>query len=72
MEVLSRMLIKEKSYKNVPDLKIGSLEPHPEKVLQFGEGNFLRGFVDWMFNRLNSKGLFNGSVVVVQPIKVGL
>lgn len=72
MEVLSRMLIKEKSYKNVPDLKIGSLEPHPEKVLQFGEGNFLRGFVDWMFNRLNSKGLFNGSVVVVQPIKSGL
>jgi len=44
----------------------------PEKVLQFGEGNFLRGFVDWMIHRLNTMGLFNGSVVVVQPIAQGL
>lgn len=44
---------------------------YPEKVIQFGEGNFLRAFVDWMFNELNKQGLFNGSVVVVQPIPVG-
>ena len=44
----------------------------PEKVLQFGEGNFLRCFVDWMFNELNKKANFNGSVVVVQPIDKGM
>ncbi|MCS7033252.1 MAG: tagaturonate reductase [Phycisphaerae bacterium] len=44
----------------------------PERVLQFGEGNFLRGFVDWMIHRLNSAGLFGGRVVVVQPIPQGL
>ena len=44
----------------------------PERVLQFGEGNFLRCFVDWMFNELNKKTDFNGSVVVVQPIDKGM
>lgn len=44
----------------------------PERVIQFGEGNFLRAFVDWMFHRLNNKGLFNGRVVAVQPIAEGL
>lgn len=44
----------------------------PEKVLQFGEGNFMRAFVDWMFDRMNRKGLFNGRVVAVQPIEKGL
>ncbi|WP_053362947.1 tagaturonate reductase [Bacillus sp. FJAT-27251] len=39
----------------------------PERVLQFGEGNFLRGFVDWQIDVLNKKTDFNGSVVVVQP-----
>ncbi|PFO06872.1 altronate oxidoreductase [Bacillus sp. AFS076308] len=40
---------------------------YPEKILQFGEGNFLRGFVDWQIQVLNEKTDFNGSVVVVQP-----
>lgn len=44
----------------------------PEKVLQFGEGNFLRGFVDWMIHKLNEQNLFNGRVAVVQPIAQGL
>lgn len=44
----------------------------PERILQFGEGNFLRGFVDWMVDILNEKGLFDGSVVLVQPIAKGL
>ena len=43
----------------------------PEKVLQFGEGGFLRGFVDWMIHRMNRRGVFCGSVVVVQPIERG-
>lgn len=44
----------------------------PVKVLQFGEGGFLRGFVDWMLQKLNEKSLLNGSVTVVQPIENGL
>ena len=44
----------------------------PEKVLQFGEGNFLRAFVDWMFARLNRRGSFAGRVVLVQPIAAGM
>lgn len=44
----------------------------PERVIQFGEGGFLRGFVDWMLHKINAASDFNGSVVVVQPIKEGL
>jgi len=43
----------------------------PEKILQFGEGGFLRGFVDWMIDGMNKQGLFAGSVVVIQPIAQG-
>ena len=43
-----------------------------EKIIQFGEGGFLRGFFDWMLQKVNDKTDFNGSVVVVQPIKEGL
>jgi tagaturonate reductase len=39
----------------------------PVKVLQFGEGNFLRGFVNWIIDILNEKTDFNGSVQVIQP-----
>lgn len=40
--------------------------------MQFGEGNFLRGFVDWMIDRLNKEADFDGGVVVVQPLAQGL
>ena len=53
----------------VPPQRTSSL---PEKVLQFGEGNFLRAFVDWMFARLNRRGAFGGRVVAVQPIAAGM
>lgn len=43
-----------------------------ETVIQFGEGGFLRGFVDYFFQKLSDKGLFDGSVVVVQPIERGM
>lgn len=43
----------------------------PERVLQFGEGNFLRAFVDWMLQRMNDAGVFGGRAVVVQPIPAG-
>jgi tagaturonate reductase len=45
---------------------------YPEKVLQFGEGNFLRAFVDWQIDKMNEEADFNGSVVVVQPQEGGL
>jgi tagaturonate reductase len=45
---------------------------YPEKVLQFGEGNFLRAFIDWQIDKMNKEADFNGSVVVVQPIEFGL
>jgi len=45
---------------------------YPEKILQFGEGNFLRAFVDWQIDKMNKNADFNGSVVVVQPIEHGL
>lgn len=45
---------------------------YPERVLQFGEGNFLRAFVDWQIDKMNKEAGFNGSVVVVQPIEFGL
>ena len=40
----------------------------PEKVLQFGEGNFLRAFVDRFFDMGNEATGWNGKVVMVQPI----
>ncbi len=43
-----------------------------EKIIQFGEGGFLRGFADWMLQQVNEKTDFGGSVVVVQPIEKGM
>ncbi len=44
----------------------------PEKIIQFGEGNFLRAFVDWIIWNMDAKTNFNASVVVVQPIERGM
>ncbi len=38
----------------------------PVNILQFGYGNFLRGFADWMIEVANAKGVFNGKIQVVQ------
>lgn len=43
-----------------------------ERVIQFGEGNFLRCFADWIIFRMNQNTDFNGNVVVVQPIEKGM
>ena len=48
------------------------LESAPEKVMQFGEGNFLRAFVDYFFDIANEKAGYDGKVVLVQPIAAGL
>ena len=45
---------------------------YPERIIQFGEGNFLRAFVDWMVYNMNKKADFNSSIVVVQPLPTGM
>lgn len=40
---------------------------HPVKVLQFGEGNFLRAFFDWMIEEANRQGVTDASIAVVSP-----
>lgn len=48
------------------------LPKYPTKVIQFGEGNFLRAFIDWQIQQMNKQGLFQGGVAVVQPIDRGM
>jgi tagaturonate reductase len=60
-------MLRKLTRKNVPASGLG-----PVRVLQFGEGNFLRAFCDWMVDILNEKASFNGSIQIVQPIKAGM
>lgn len=48
------------------------LKDAPEKVLQFGEGNFLRAFADYWFDLANERAGWNGKCALVQPIAAGL
>ncbi|NMP28653.1 tagaturonate reductase [Rahnella sp. SAP-1] len=41
---------------------------YPEKIIQFGEGNFLRAFVDWQIDLLNEHTDLNAGIVIVRPI----
>ncbi|MCP3028962.1 tagaturonate reductase [Halobacillus sp. A5] len=43
----------------------------PEKVIQFGEGNFLRAYMNWMLQQMNKQQLFNGRAVAIQPTPHG-
>ena len=52
--------------------KTANAKQYPECIIQFGEGNFLRAFVDWIVWNMNEKADFNASVVVVQPIAQGM
>ena len=51
--------------------KTAANQLRPERIIQFGERNFLRAFVDWIVWNMNLKTDFNGNVVVVQPIEWG-
>lgn len=44
---------------------------YPEKILQFGGGNFLRGFADWMIDNANANGDYKGSVIICQSTPTG-
>ena len=66
MDQLNYRVLKNTGYKGY------ILENAPEKVMQFGEGNFLRAFVDDFIDIANEKAGFNGKAVLVQPIAQGL
>ena len=66
MEKLNYEVLKKSGYQGY------ILEKAPEKILQFGEGNFLRAFVDYWFDMSNEKVGWNGKAVLVQPIAPGL
>ncbi len=66
MEKLNYEVLKKSGYDGY------ILENAPEKVMQFGEGNFLRAFVDYWFDLANEKAGWNGKCVLVQPIAQGL
>lgn len=66
MELLNYQTLKESGYDGY------ILEKAPEKVLQFGEGNFLRAFVNYWFDLANEKAGWNGKCCLVQPIAPGL
>ena len=66
MEKLNYEVLKKSGYKGF--IKRNA----PEKVLQFGEGNFLRAFVDYFFDCANEKTDWEGKGVLVQPIAQGL
>ena len=49
-----------------------SVKTYTERIIQFGEGNFLRAFANWMIHEMNKKANFDAGVVAVQPIDQGL
>ena len=51
--------------------EVNKKEVKPVKIMQFGEGNFLRAFVDWIIEKTNQATDFNAGVVVVQPMPFG-
>lgn len=53
-----------------PAIPAISKSPPPKRALQFGEGNFLRAFVDYWFDLANEKADWNGKCVLVQPIAI--
>ena len=51
------------------NLEMTKAPKRPIKVVQYGGGNFLRAFVDYFFDLANEKGLFNGSVAIVESLE---
>ncbi|WP_305768000.1 tagaturonate reductase [Candidatus Epulonipiscium viviparus] len=57
---------------NIKEAVVKKFTSYPERILQFGEGNFLRAFADWMVELANEQGVYQGRIVVCQPIAKGL
>ena len=63
---------KMSNVQNLPLInEVNKKEVKPVKIMQFGEGNFLRAFIDWIVNQTNKATDFNAGVVVVQPMPFG-
>lgn len=58
--------------KKLNRINTGLEKLQPIKVIQFGEGNFLRAFIDHAFQELNDTVDFNAGIAVVQPIENGM
>ena len=63
--------MKKLSYETLEELNYDGylLKEAPERVLQFGEGNFLRDFVDYFIDMMNEKAGFHSKEVLVPPIE---
>ena len=66
MKKLNYQVLKESGYQGYV------LEKAPVKILQFGEGNFLRAFADYWFDVANEKAHWQGKALLIQPIAQGL
>ena len=67
------MKIEEKCINmNVLNRSTFQADSYTERILQFGEGNFLRAFANWMIHEMNHHANFDAGTVVVQPIANGL
>ncbi|MBR4485284.1 MAG: tagaturonate reductase, partial [Erysipelotrichaceae bacterium] len=51
------------------NLEMTKAPARPIRVVQYGGGNFLRAFVDYFFDLANEKGLFNGSIAIVESLE---
>lgn len=58
------MLLNKRSFRDY--------KQYPERILQFGEGNFLRAFTNWIIDKMNKEADFCSGVLVVQPLNQGL
>ena len=57
---------------NVLNRNTVQADSYTERILQFGEGNFLRAFANWMLHEMNHQANFDAGAVVIQPIANGL
>ncbi|MBS1229521.1 MAG: tagaturonate reductase, partial [Proteobacteria bacterium] len=69
MRVLNRSDLAQGKF-NVEASAASNLKP--VRILQIGDGNFLRAFADWMIDVANGAGLFNGEVTLAQPLSRGI
>jgi len=68
---LSEQLLAQSNFHLDGAIRYRPIGKAEETIIQFGEGNFLRAFFDWMLARLLQRGLYHGKAVVVQPIANG-
>ncbi|TQI69318.1 tagaturonate reductase [Gramella sp. Hel_I_59] len=59
-------------YKRLSRERVGIPAQLPIKIVQYGEGNFLRAFVDYLVNKMNAEANFNAGVAVIQPLAGGM